>query len=307
LISDRTTETLEWANRLDLADLDSLSSIEKPAYYEVRSSDRCNLQCRMCSPASSHRISKEYQSLGWYSPKQKESQGLLNLFDLIDFQQTKKIYVSGGEPMLNADFFKWLEQCEKNGNTNVECLINTNGTKLPLRFRKFLLKFSNLQFIFSIDGYGKDNDYIRWGSDWNNIVDNWRTLINHGKTVCVNTTVSIYNVHKLSKLYRFIDNNFPDTLVHVNLVTEPMHLDVFSFPDKQTALDDLILVRDTACYQNNPLLADNIEFLIKSFEKTQQSDLETRLERFFSFNDALDRTRGSSLVDFDKCLPKWRL
>jgi len=306
LISDRRTETLEWVNRLDLVNLEALETIKKPVYYEVRASDRCNLQCRMCDPKSSHRIAKEYQTLGWYTPTQKQT-SFSNPFDLIDFQDTKKIYVSGGEPMLNSAFFKWLDRCAQIGNTDIECLINTNGTKLPLRFKKFLPIFSNLQFVFSIDGYGEDNDYIRWGSRWHDIVANWQFLVSNGNRVHVNTTVSIYNVHKLSRLYQFIDQNFPGTLVHINLAKDPAHLDVRSFPDARLAISDLEKIRDTDCYHNNPLMADNIEHLIKTFANDDYEVSTDKLQQFFSFNDQLDLLRTSDINRFDKHLPTWRL
>lgn len=304
LVSDRQTETIEWVNRLDLVDLTSLSHIEKPAYYEVRNSDRCNLQCRMCAPQSSHKIAKEYEKLGWHQSHEK-TKIAVNVFDFIEFEYTKKIYVAGGEPMLNADFFKWLDQCRETHHTEIECVINTNGTKLPQRFKKFLPVFPNLQFIFSIDAHDAHNDYIRWGSSWQDIIANWHELVQHGKKVHVNTTVSIYNVHKLSTLYQYIDQHFDGTCCHINLVNQPAHLNPLNFPDTELAMRDLQLVRDTKCYANNPLIANNVEYLIRHFEQRRSTD-DSLLDKFFVFNDTLDSSRGSRLDLYDPVLAQWR-
>ena len=64
IVSARQEETVEWANRLNLKSLNDLKKITKPAYYEVRPSNVCNLQCRICSPSASHLIAKEYKRIG---------------------------------------------------------------------------------------------------------------------------------------------------------------------------------------------------------------------------------------------------
>jgi sulfatase maturation enzyme AslB (radical SAM superfamily) len=301
LTSDRWTETIEWTNRLGLTSINALTTITSPAYVEIRSSNRCNLMCRMCDPGSSHRIADEYHRLGFTDTIKTSAP--VDIFSEIDAGKLRKLYVSGGEPLLNNDFFRWLDRCSQSGSTDIECLINTNGTKLPMRLRRHLPHWPNMQFIFSIDAYDQHNHYIRWPSDWNSIVKNWHYLVETGHRVHVNTTVSIYNVHRLSALYRFIDSVYPDTLLHVNLVNEPDHLDFALFPNGDLAKQDIDLALACRCVKNNPLVGETLRFVQRTVSTRSNDDM---LAKFFDFNDALDASRNIALKQFDSILDSYR-
>ena len=301
LTSDRKTETIEWINRLGLSSIEDLKTLSSPAYVEVRSSNRCNLMCRMCHPGSSHRIANEYYQLGFID--KIKTAPPVDVFAEIDVSKLRKIYVSGGEPLLNNDFFKWLDRCAESGSTDVECLVNTNGTKLPMRLRRHLPNWPHMQFVFSIDAYAEHNTYIRWPSDWNTIVKNWHYLREMGHRVHVNTTVSIYNVHRLSSLYQFIDSIYPDTLLHVNLVYAPPHLDFALFPDSDLARQDIDLALDCRCVKNNPLVGETLRFIQRTVSTRCNADM---LAKFFNFNDALDSNRNTRLKQSDPILDSYR-
>jgi hypothetical protein len=42
--------TVEWANRLGIKNVNDLSKLADPIFYEIRASNQCNLMCRMCNP-----------------------------------------------------------------------------------------------------------------------------------------------------------------------------------------------------------------------------------------------------------------
>jgi hypothetical protein len=111
IISARQQETVEWANRLGVTDIADLAKFTSPAYYEIRPSNKCNLQCRMCNPQDSHLIEKEYRNIGLIAkselPLSKNSTG----FEIINFESVKKIYVAGGEPTIMPEFYNFLDQC----------------------------------------------------------------------------------------------------------------------------------------------------------------------------------------------------
>lgn len=301
LTSDRRTETLEWVNRLALTSLGDLQKLHAPAYVEIRSSNRCNLMCRMCRPNDSHRIANEYKKIGLIQDAPVSTH--VDIFSDVDPNQLKKIYVSGGEPLLNNDFFQWLERCSRDDATNIECLINTNGTKLPMRLKKHLPNWPNMQFIFSIDSYAEHNDYIRWPSRWHSIVENWHYLRDAQHRVHVNTTVSIYNVHRLSSLYRFIDSIYPDTLLHVNLVHTPVYLTPTVFPDRELVKQDIDQAMRCRCVQNSKLALETLKFIRDNLSIPASDSV---LEKFFYFNDLLDNSRGSKLAQVDPILDSYR-
>jgi len=302
--SARQQETVEWANRIDITNLEDLGKIQKPSYYEIRPGNKCNLQCRMCSPLDSHLIEREYRKLGIY---QSDSRGKKNTtgFDLVDFDGLKKLYVAGGEPTIMTEFYQFLDRCIDNGQTNFEFLINTNGTHLTKKLQDRLQYFSNFQFIFSLDGYQDINHYVRWPSKWDSIIANWHWLRDHGHKVSINTTVSIYNIANLDQLFGFIDQEFPGTLVHCQLVQSSGELNPFLWPDAEQIIGVLNRVQKLPCYHNDSLFSSSIDAYIQQFQQRKQINYG-QLKKFYEFNDMLDQSRNIMLVDYIPELDKHR-
>ena len=285
---------MEWANRLNLTSLDDLNLIKSPAYYEIRPSNICNLQCRMCNPTSSHLIGKEYKKINLIKelpPKERSN------FDIINFTNLKKLYVAGGEPTAMPEFYDFLDRCI-NENKIFEFLINTNATKINSRFKKQLKLLPHMQFIVSLEGVGDLNHYIRWPSTWNTIVENMKYLVDNNHTIAINTSISIYNITKLFDLFHWIDNNFPGTLIHAQLVfSNNDMLSALNFPNANLVLDSLLPIRQLKCYNNDKLLKSLVDGLIKHYQSALEIDLE-KLKLFFEFNDKLDQSRNIRLANY---------
>lgn len=303
--SARQQETVEWANRLSLGSLDDLKKIAHPVYYEIRASNKCNLQCRMCNPSSSHLIDEEYRRIGIISKDSLPTRSYDYGFDLIDFTNLKKLYVAGGEPLIMPEFYYFLDRCIAESNTDFEFLINTNGTKLSEKLKKQIAHFSNLQFIFSIDGYDSLNHYIRWPSDWKTIIENFSYLRENKRKVIINTTVSIYNIANLDRLFGFIDERFPNTLIHIRPVESPSILSPWLYPDRQKVVDSLERIKVLSCYHNDQLFSNNIDSMILKFKSLKNET--PNLEKFFSFNDKLDQSRSIELKDYLPELESYRI
>lgn len=305
LPSARQQETVEWANRLACRTIHDFQSVSKPCYYEVRPSNRCNLQCRMCSPQNSHLLDREYRVLGITDRNRLPVQKFGSGFEIVDFENLRKLYLAGGEPLVMPETYQFLERCIQEGNTDFEFIINTNGTKVSRKLLEALEHFSNLQFIFSVDAYNELNHYIRWPSDWQTITQNWQCLRDCGHKVMLNTTVSVYNVHRLHELYEFVDRFFPNTLVHCQIVEAPLHLSPWLFPDSHLVLESLARVADTDCARNDLLFADSIRGYQRVIQHRTHIDHD-RLREFYQFNDLLDRNRGVRLHDYAPELDAFR-
>jgi len=302
IISARQQETVEWANRLGISSLRDLSEITHPAYYEIRPSNICNLQCRMCGPGFSQLIGKEYKRLNLISelpPTQRSD------FSIVDFTNLRKLYVSGGEPTAMPEFYDFLDTCIDK-NRVFEFLVNTNGTKLNSRFKKQLKRLPHMQFTVSIDGFNQLNHYIRWPSEWTNIVDNVQYLVDHGHKVNINTTVSIYNVTGLYKLFTWLDDSFPGILIHAQLANSDHDLlSALRFPDLRLARDRLLPIKQLNCYKNDGLLKSFIDGVISHYESNPILS-QDKLRQFFEFNDKLDRSRNIQLENYIPELEKYR-
>lgn len=294
IISSRQSESIIWANLLNLTSIDDLLEIKHPAYYEVRPSNVCNLQCRMCTPTSSRLIAQEYQQLGLLDSYVTNEYAN---FDFVKFDGLVKLYVAGGEPTAMPEFFEFLDNCIGNNQTDFELMVNTNATKLSSKFKEQITKFSNMQFTISIDGFDVINDYIRWLSNWTTVINNAKYLARNHK-ICFNVTVSIYNVANLSKLLAFFDQEFPGIIVHCQMAwSQDDLLSPFNYPNGRLIIDNLSLIRNFECYKNDSILANFIDALIEHYCVNNQFDMD-KLARFFEFNDLLDKSRNVKLVNY---------
>jgi hypothetical protein len=298
ILSARQQETVEWATRLDLTSINDLRHITKPVYYEVRPSNICNLQCRMCNPDSSHLIAKEYKQIGLMKDLIKDyTEKEYSDFSFIDFTNLKKLYVAGGEPTAMPEFYSFLDRCIQNKQTDFELVINTNAVKLSNKFKQQAKQFNHLSFIISIDGYNQVNTYIRWPSEWSIVIEHAHYL-QERHTISFNVTVSIYNILNLYQLLKFFDQEFSGTLVHCQ-PAESLNdiLSPFRFPNNKLAGSSLLPIRKLKCYQNNWLLQSFIDELISHYELDPIIDTN-KLQEFFAFNDRLDQSRSVKLIDY---------
>jgi len=295
ILSARIQETIEWANRLNFSSIDDLKNIKHPAYYEVRPNNVCNLQCRSCSPDSSHLIAKEYKILKISDSGSSDIE--YTNFDFINFTNLKKLYVAGGEPTAMIEFYDFLDNCIKNNKTDFELLINTNGTKLSDRFKSQLKHFKLVSFIISIDGYAELNHYIRWPSNWDKILQNTEYL-HQNFSVSFSITVSIYNVLTLYQLIYFLNRRFPNAIIHCQFAETPQdRLSALNFPYPELVIDQLKKIQNLNCYKNDRLLSSFVDGITNYYDHNPTVDLH-KLRSFFEFNDKLDASRNIALTDY---------
>jgi pyruvate-formate lyase-activating enzyme len=308
IVSARLTETTEWIYRLGIKSLDDLNNVKKPALYDIRPSNKCNLTCRICNPHDSHLIEQEYKKLKLIMPIKATvdiAKHQTDSFDLVEFDNIKKLQVAGGEPTIMLEFFAFLEKCIATGNTDFEINVTTNGTNLSNRLKKLVKQFKDFSWVFSIDGYNELNYYSRYPSDWSKIVNNWHYHRSQKTPVTVNTTISIYNIDSLDVLFRWIDKKFPNTIISCTAVNNIAYLNPLLFPDRDAALQSLDQVMQTNCYKNNKILSSTIDSLYQQFDHRKEIN-QLLLKEFFKFNDLLDQNRKIYLKDFVPNLDRHR-
>lgn len=296
IISDRIQDTIEWANRLDLKTIDDLRNISQPVFYDIRPSNKCNLTCRMCSPANSHLIEKEYKTIGLIDKSAKSVNKHRPRFDMIHYENLRQVCIAGGEPTVISEFYQWLDHCVAEDHTDFAIELITNGTNITPRLKSLLPRFKQFNFVFSIDAYQDLNRYIRWPTEWDDVIDNWRYLRDQKHPVTLSTTISIYNISRLSELFEFVDREFPGTLIHPSLVSSPASMSPYLFPDRDLVLKDLHRVRKTHSYRSLDFMKTVIDDFVTFYQDRSSADAKG-LRDFFSMNDKLDQSRGVYLRD----------
>ena len=200
-------------------------------FLEIGFDNICNLTCDGCWSEFSSAWSKK---LNPDADKKIHIKSTTEIKEIPD--SLKKVLFLGGEPLMTNRHLKFLKLI-KNPN-NVDVIYNTNGTFLLDDFNiKFLKEFKSVEFILSIDGYGKLNEKVRQGSDWNQILKFINQIKEHGFKLSINTVLHLNNWHGINELEYFISKLNDD--LNQNYLTYPQHHDLNNLKEKQLLIKKL--------------------------------------------------------------------
>ena len=330
--SNRQFANDEWSNKLgdkelyNLIDQAVLKGGELDysiAYLDLRLGNLCNLKCRMCSPFNSSQIAKEHVELekkdeaykivwartfGKFDPRINDVQEWFEspvlwdqVIDLIP--SLKKVYMTGGEPTLIQNNFKFMEECLRRGRRDIVMFFNTNCTNVNRKFTNLIGQFGRVNINASIDGTGIVNDYIRSPSKWSQIKTNVETLAQMPNVVLgVTPTVQVYNIFNLVDTLKWVDelnrkyrkSIFVDFLINVH----PTHLAVGILPDdiRHRVANDLIEYKNTHFNSRTPeLTVNSVNGIIGLLQKPRAADWQEQIKRFKIYTESLDRERGQDI------------
>jgi pyruvate-formate lyase-activating enzyme len=294
--SPRIVQTVEWTNRLGIKNVDDLAAITEPIYYEIRASNQCNIMCRTCRPCWSSLIEKENQKLKIFDVDKYNYQ--YTGFEHINIDTIEKLYVAGGEPTIMPEFYKFLEACIEKKKTNFDIQVNTNAVTLNKRFKSLLEHFDNFSFEISVDGYGLVNQYIRWPTRWEKLISNIDYIHDRGHKISFNSVVSIYNITSLYSTVKFLSDRYKKTIIHLSSVFfDSEIISPYIFPNKELVIAELDKIKTLEVYHNDLVLKSKIDEYLDYFSNKHTNDLST-LSSFFEYNDMLDESRNSKLIDY---------
>ena len=78
-----------------------------------------------------------------------------------------QLYFAGGESLIIDEHYDLLEECIKRGHAkNIELRYNSNAVEWRDDLFDLWAEFKRVRFHYSIDAYGRQNDYIRYPTNW---------------------------------------------------------------------------------------------------------------------------------------------
>ena len=255
----------------------------KLQWLALHGSNICNLACRGCYSLLSTKWRKDEIKLGinphptndpdidWYG---------------IDIASIDFITMFGGEPFYMKQSEQLIDKVEADPNNKILQYF-TNGTVMPSKQTLDVWKdIRKLILYISVDAFGEDNDYFRYGSDWNTVEQNLQFYISEGAKynweIKVSTLINIYNVDKLDVLHNWLVNKgIQDTAIMYNLCIYPQELDIRNLP--QEYKEELIEQYSTINLPNN----------VKSVVQ-KHLEMEPNLSSFIvvkAFSEKLDELR----------------
>ncbi|MCD6483222.1 MAG: radical SAM protein [Candidatus Aenigmarchaeota archaeon] len=180
-----------------------------PFNYTFSLTYRCNSRCKTCN------IWKIQKNFANEELTEKEWKKIIKSLSNSPFWMT----ISGGEPFLRFDIDRIVKYSIKKNKPRF-ITIPTNGLINSRDKIEKILKTSKKTILiinFSLDGIGKNHDYIRGISgNWEKLVKNY-FLVKELKdkfdnlVIGIHTVISKWNYSEIPKIYSYVENNLkPD-------------------------------------------------------------------------------------------------
>jgi MoaA/NifB/PqqE/SkfB family radical SAM enzyme len=177
---------------------------------EIRPGSTCNFACQTCWPEASSRVAQYHSQAGLIDIKNLNSKRIDN-FDFLSpiAHRIKDVVLLGGEPFYDKACLNFLNWAKEHLHANI--MMFTNGSMIDF---DFLTNYANkLTVIFSLDAIGKSAEYIRYGTDWPRVLENYKKVKSLSNVeVRVNITCSVYNYIHIAELIEFLCQDWPSVV-----------------------------------------------------------------------------------------------
>jgi organic radical activating enzyme len=235
MLSDRTFKSYsEWAAP-HIPDIVSKPWDDNavPSYLEVSFGHVCNFKCSYCSPHISSKWMEEIEQYGPYPTLNKYNDisyyshsGLTPIPNNQDnpyvdafwewwpsiSNKLEHFRITGGEPLLNKNTYKFLDYLIENPSPNMDVSINANLCPPDDLMDKFIEKVKlvvagkrvkKFKIFTSAEAYGAQAEYIRHGMDYNKWISNIERLFAEIPGITI-TIMSTYNALSVTSYKKFL-------------------------------------------------------------------------------------------------------
>ena len=197
-------------------------------YLDLRLGHTCNLKCVMCSPHDSSRWVQDYdkvmssvkspivlKQLNWdgseFNNQWYERPEFWNdIFEQIPY--IKKLYFAGGEPLMIKEHRRFLEEIIRRGySKEIVLRYNSNGLLITEDMINIWSQFKHVKFNVSVDAAEERNFYIRYPTEWSEVMRVLHRLDNTPENITIGVQVAVQalNIDHLPDFAKFfLGQNF---------------------------------------------------------------------------------------------------
>lgn len=285
----------------------------KMRYYDIRFSNICNFKCRTCGQEFSSQWEQENirNKVSWAKefPKNTNTEFLQDVIDQIP--NLEVAYFAGGEPLITDEHYILLEEMIKQNRTDVRLRYNTNFSNLKFKNKDLLGLWKyfkhNIDIYASIDHYGERAEYIRHGTDWAVVENNYLMAKNLPYIdIKMNTVLSVFNYLTIDKFYEYaIDKKMimpRDSISTLYNMVAPVHLAVHILPLNLKEKGSEAMSRVITRMKNDYFNPAQINQLSNANQWVfSQNSYDEQIEKFREEIRRIDKIRNE---DFVKVFPE---
>ena len=209
----------------------------QPIDLQIDLGNTCNSACIMCQPRYSSRLVDEHKKLHKIAPTLfLDPQSLPNwsndsklvtkfVNELTNIDSIKYIHFLGGETLFIKSLYDICDQLIASGiSKNIILGTTTNCTFYDNRIEHIIKNFKQVHLGLSIESTTNLNDYIRWPSKIDTVLENVNKFLNLRSStnlqVSLRITPNIFSIWHLDQLIEFmIDNHV--IAESCNILSEP--------------------------------------------------------------------------------------
>lgn len=237
-----------------------------PSISEIYLHNTCDLACVYCLPEFSSRINQELKNFGPYPigiQPLAEHPDRDKFFDAYvmwlrqNIHKLSRISILGGEPLLQKEFWQILDLLQDIGHKDLELSIHTNLNSASKTLDQFVSKVKQLtaarlikrcHVSASIDCWGPQAEFVRWGLNLDRWQRNFEYLISHSWIgISVHQVVTALTIKTAVELQRRVaeyKKTYPRILQEYHLVDsgheKVYHPAIFGPTFFKTYLDQLL-------------------------------------------------------------------
>ena len=249
---------------------------------DVRWTNLCNFACVYCGPEFS---SKWVNELNVQIEKPSEQQ--LSEFKEYIFKNAKKlkhVYFAGGEPLLMRENLELLKELNPDANLR----INTNLSKVDTGVFDAVCGFKNVHWTVSVETIGKEFEYIRFGGQWSDFLDNLNTIKKLNHKISFNMLWFLLNYDTVFGCVDYLKElGFHNNSFVIGALLSPEYLNIRHLPQNML---NLLKTKLESKINEQPgyLLADSYRNMLHYIEQPIEKNLSGSFEKLA----VMDQRRG---------------
>ena len=248
---------------------------------DIRWSNLCNFACVYCNPEFSSKWASE-RGITMLTPVDQQ----VEKFKQYIFErapQLKHVYLAGGEPLLMKENLEFLELLKK-ASPDVSLRINTNLSKVDTRIFELICEFKNVHWTVSVESTEQEFEYIRYGSVWQDFLDNLQIIKPLGHKISFNMLHFLLNYKSIFGCVDYLSSQgFHNNSFVIGALTGPAHLNIRHLPENVLNSVKKILTDRLA---KNPgyLLENGYQNMLKHLDQPFEKDLAGSFEKLASMD-----------------------
>jgi|688.fasta_scaffold106875_4 hypothetical protein len=302
-----------------------------PVDLQIDLGNTCNSACIMCNPIYSSRLITDYKKLHKIEPllfndpaeanNWADDPALVDKFvdELTTIPNIKYIHFLGGETLYLKSFYTICNKLIDSGIAKTISLgTTTNCTVYTPELENIIKNFKHAHLGLSVEAIHPVNDYVRYPSQINNIVDVMKKFISLREHtdlhLSLRITPDIFTINKIDTVFEFmIENSIIAESCNVLQDPKCLRIELLSKNLLNTALDkinriiekyNLIKPRQSLINRRNDniknLVIADIIFEYKNLLENIQApdDIEQQRYDLVKFIKAFESLRNNSILDY---------